>query len=60
MLRAVTADWSGEVLDLVVDFCHLRYLAAMRINASGLLLPLRRRLGAGSLSPARCISPIGE
>src|SRR5436305_14187328 len=33
-------DWSGEVLDLVVDFVSYVFVPAYAITASGLLLPL--------------------
>src|ERR1700716_759117 len=33
-------DWSGEVLDLVVDFVTYVFVPAYAITASGLLLPL--------------------
>lgn len=41
-------DWSGEVLDLVVDFVTYVFVPAYAIAASGLLLPiLAPLLGAG-------------
>src|SRR5882724_8398644 len=41
-------DWSGEVLDLVVDFVTYVFVPAFAITASGLLLPLAAPLlGAG-------------
>jgi phosphatidylcholine synthase len=41
-------DWSGEVLDLVVDFVTYVFVPAYAITASGLLLPLAAPLlGAG-------------
>jgi phosphatidylcholine synthase len=41
-------DWSGEVLDLVVDFVTYVFVPAYAIAASGLLLPLAAPLlGAG-------------
>jgi phosphatidylcholine synthase len=44
----VQPDWSGEVLDLVVDFVTYVFVPAYAITASGLLLPLAARLlGAG-------------
>src|SRR3979411_1911673 len=36
----VQPDWSGEVLDLVVDFVTYVFVPAYAIAASGLLLPL--------------------
>jgi phosphatidylcholine synthase len=44
----VLPNWSGEVLDLVVDFVTYVFLPAFAITASGLLLPLAAPLlGAG-------------
>src|SRR3982075_4681138 len=44
----VQPDWSGEVLDLVVDFVTYVFVPAYAIASSGLLLPLAARLlGAG-------------
>ncbi len=44
----VLPNWSGEVLDLVVDFVTYVFLPAYAITASGLLLPLAAPLlGAG-------------
>jgi phosphatidylcholine synthase len=44
----VQPDWSGEVLDLVVDFVTYVFVPAYAITASGLLLPLAAPLlGAG-------------
>src|SRR3954469_25979782 len=44
----VQPDWSGEVLDLVVDFVTYVFVPAYAITASGLLLPLGAPLlGAG-------------
>src|SRR3954451_12949935 len=41
-------DWSGEVLDLVVDFVTYVFVPAYAITASGLLLPpTAALLGAG-------------
>jgi phosphatidylcholine synthase len=41
-------DWSGEVLDLVVDFVTYVFVPAYAITASGMLLPLAAPLlGAG-------------
>src|SRR5450631_3603935 len=41
-------DWSGDVLDLVVDFTTYVFVPAYAITASGLLLPLAAPvLGAG-------------
>src|SRR3954452_4205665 len=33
-------NWSGEVLDLVVDFCTYVFVPAYAITASGMLLPV--------------------
>jgi phosphatidylcholine synthase len=44
----VQPDWSGEVLDLVVDFVTYVFVPAYAITASGLLLPIAAPLlGAG-------------
>ncbi len=44
----VQPDWSGEVLDLVVDFVTYVFVPAYAITASGTLLPLAAPLlGAG-------------
>src|ERR1700742_2131912 len=44
----VQPNWSGEVLDLVVDFVTYVFVPAYAIAASGLLLPLASPvLGAG-------------
>src|SRR3954469_2736543 len=44
----VHPDWSGEVLDLVVDFVTYVFVPGYAITASGLLLPLAAPLlGAG-------------
>jgi phosphatidylcholine synthase len=44
----VLPDWSGEMLDLVVDFVTYVFVPAYAITASGLLLPLAAPLlGAG-------------
>ncbi len=44
----VHPDWSGEVLDLVVDFVTYVFVPAYAITASGLLLPVAAPLlGAG-------------
>jgi phosphatidylcholine synthase len=44
----VQPNWSGEVLDLVVDFATYVFVPAYAITASGLLLPLAAPLlGAG-------------
>src|ERR1700731_1419522 len=51
----VQPDWSGEVLDLVVDFVTYVFVPAYAITASGLLLPLAAPLlglgiaGSGAL-----------
>lgn len=39
-VEAVQPDWSGEVLDLVVDFVTYVFVPAYAIIASGLLLPI--------------------
>jgi phosphatidylcholine synthase len=44
----VQPDWSGEILDLVVDFVTYVFVPAYAIAASGLLLPFTSQLlGAG-------------
>ena len=44
----VVPDWSGEVLDLVVDFVTYVFVPAFAITTSGLLLPVAAPLsGAG-------------
>jgi phosphatidylcholine synthase len=44
----VLPDWSGEMLDMVVDFVTYVFVPAYAITASGLLLPLAAPLlGAG-------------
>ncbi len=44
----VQPNWSGDVLDLVVDFVTYVFVPAYAITASGLLLPLAAPLlGAG-------------
>jgi phosphatidylcholine synthase len=44
----VQPDWSGEVLDLVVDFVTYVFVPAYAITASGMLLPVAGALlGAG-------------
>ena len=50
--------WSGETLDLVVDFTTYVFVPAYAIAASG-LLPTRWRFppASSSSSPARSISP---
>ena len=40
MWRALQPNWSGDVLDLVVDFVTYVFVPAYAITASGLLLPL--------------------
>ena len=40
MSRGVLPNWSGDVLDLVVDFVTYVFVPAYAITASGLLLPL--------------------
>ena len=39
-VQRVQPDWSGEVLDLVVDFVTYVFVPAYAITASGMLLPL--------------------
>jgi phosphatidylcholine synthase len=39
-VEAVQPDWSGEVLDLVVDYVTYVFVPAYAIAASGLLLPV--------------------
>jgi phosphatidylcholine synthase len=47
-VERVQPNWSGEVLDLVVDFATYVFVPAYAIAASGLLLPLAAPiLGAG-------------
>jgi phosphatidylcholine synthase len=47
-VKRLQPDWSGEVLDLVVDFVTYVFVPAYAIAASGLLLPLAAPLlGAG-------------
>jgi phosphatidylcholine synthase len=47
-VAGVLPDWSGDVLDLVVDFTTYVFVPAYAITASGLLLPLAAPLlGAG-------------
>jgi phosphatidylcholine synthase len=43
----VQPDWSGDVLDLVVDFVTYVFVPAYAITASGMLLPVAPLLGAG-------------
>src|SRR6202045_4300892 len=48
----VQPDWSGEVLDLVVDFVTYVFVPAYAITASGWLLPLAAaRPGMGIARP---------
>jgi phosphatidylcholine synthase len=42
-------DWSGETLDLVVDFVTYVFVPAYAITASGLLLPLAAPLLGGAI-----------
>src|SRR6195952_5128004 len=42
-------DWSGEVLDLVVDFVTYVFVPAFAITASGMLLPLAAPLLGGGI-----------
>jgi phosphatidylcholine synthase len=47
-VERVQPNWSGEVLDLVVDFCTYVFVPAYAITASGLLMPIAAPiLGAG-------------
>jgi phosphatidylcholine synthase len=47
-VRRLQPDWSGDVLDLVVDFVTYVFVPAYAITASGLLLPVAAPLlGAG-------------
>src|SRR6202162_4595984 len=46
----VQPDWSGEVLDLVVDFVTYVFVPAYAITASGLLLPLAAPLLGGGIA----------
>src|ERR1700745_803214 len=43
-------NWSGEVLDLVVDFVTYVFVPAYAITASGLLLPLAAPLLGGGIA----------
>jgi phosphatidylcholine synthase len=45
----VLPDWSGETLDLVVDFVTYVFVPAYAITASGLLLPLAAPLLGGAI-----------
>jgi len=55
----VVPNWSGEVLDLVVDFVTYVFVPAYAITASGLCCRWRRRCSASaSRCRARFISPI--
>jgi len=47
----VQPNWSGEVLDLVVDFVTYVFVPAYAITASGLLLPLAAPILARRLPP---------
>jgi phosphatidylcholine synthase len=46
----VQPNWSGEVLDLVVDFVTYVFVPAYAITASGLLLPLAAPLLGGAIA----------
>jgi len=46
----VQPNWSGEVLDLVVDFVTYVFVPAYAITASGLLLPLAAPLLGGGIA----------
>jgi phosphatidylcholine synthase len=46
----VVPNWSGEVLDLVVDFVTYVFVPAYAITASGLLLPLAAPLLGGGIA----------
>ncbi|HEU0081694.1 MAG TPA: CDP-alcohol phosphatidyltransferase family protein [Bradyrhizobium sp.] len=45
----VQPDWSGEVLDLVVDFVTYVFVPAYAITASGMLLPVAAPLLGGGI-----------
>lgn len=45
----VLPDWSGETLDLVVDFLTYVFVPAYAITASGLLIPLATPLLGGAI-----------
>ena len=52
----VQPNWSGEVLDLVVDFVTYVFVPAYAITASGLLLPLAAPLlGVGIVGHRRAL-----
>src|SRR3979490_3629321 len=53
-VERVQPNWSGDVLDLVVDFVTYVFVPAYAITASGLLLPL-----AGPLLGARVVGSGG-
>jgi phosphatidylcholine synthase len=46
----IQPNWSGEVLDLVVDFVTYVFVPAYAITASGLLLPLAAPLLGGGIA----------
>src|SRR6202162_290851 len=46
----VQPDWSGDVLDLVVDFVTYVFVPAYAITASGLLLPVAAPLLGGGIT----------
>ena len=48
-VERVLPDWSGETLDLVVDFVTYVFVPAYAITASGLLLPLAAPLIGGAI-----------
>ena len=49
-VERVQPNWSGEVLDLVVDFVTYVFVPAYAITASGLLLPLAAPLLGGGIA----------
>src|SRR5256886_17016297 len=57
-VRRGQPNWSGEVLDLVVDFVTYVFVPAYAITASGLLLPLAAPLlGVGIRVSGRVFFP---
>lgn len=48
-VAAVLPDWSGDVLDLVVDFVTYVFVPAYAVAASGLLLPIAAPLIGGAI-----------
>src|SRR5437868_4061139 len=52
-------NWSGEVLDLVVDFVTYVFVPAYAITASGMLLPLAAPLlGIGIMVSGALVDPL--